>query len=74
MLENNVEGGLWVVIVKVVEEEVTVVADGSKDQVKREDWGLGEAGVEDPLHYGVVVDHVGEPGEKPRESKGWDVS
>lgn len=73
MLENNVEGGLWVVIVKVVEEEVTVVADGPKDQVKREDWGLGEAGVEDPLHYCVVVDHVGEPGEKPRESKSRDV-
>ena len=50
------------------------MADSPKDQVKREDRGLGEAGVEDSLNYSVVIDHVGEPGEKPRETKGWDVS
>jgi hypothetical protein len=50
------------------------VTDSPEDQVEREDRGLGEASVEDSLNYGVVVDHMGEPSEKPRERKSWDVS
>jgi hypothetical protein len=73
-LENYIKRGLRVIIVKIVEEEVSVVADSSKDQVKREDWGLGETSVENPLYDSVVINNVGEPGEKPREREGWDVS
>lgn len=74
LLEDYIEGSLWVVIVEVVKEEVTVVADSPEDQVEREDRGLGETSVEDSLNYGVVIDHMGEPSEKPRERKSWDVS
>jgi hypothetical protein len=50
------------------------VADSPQDQVEREDRGLGEAGIEDSLNYSVVIDHMGEPSEKPGERKSWDVS
>ena len=50
------------------------MADCRKDQVQREDRGLGEAGVENPLHYSMVINHVGEPCQEPRKSESWNVS
>jgi hypothetical protein len=74
LLENYVQGGLRIFFVKVIEEEVAVVADCRKDQVQREDRRLGEAGVENPLHYSMVINHVGEPCQEPRKSESWNVS
>ena len=34
LLEDYIEGSLWVVIVEVVKEEVAVVADSPEDQVE----------------------------------------
>lgn len=74
LLEHDVQGGLGVIIVEVVEEKVSVVDDGCYNQVERVDWGLREARVEDALHNCVVVDHVGEPGQEPGQREGWDIT